>query len=156
MYELEQEQLFPITQEALWDFISQPENLNAITPPELDFEIHSDIPERMYNGLIIRYRITIPWFGSRDWITEIKHIREGFSFVDEQRFGPYKFWFHYHEIRPEEGGVRMLDRVSYIVPFGVLGRILHRLFIKKMLRNIFDYRFDKLKEMFGEIDMNPE
>jgi len=149
MYELEQEQTFPIAGEQLWEFISLPENLNAITPPELDFEIRSEVPERMYNGLIIRYRIKIPGFGSRDWITEIKHIREGISFVDEQRFGPYRFWFHYHEMSPVAGGVRMLDRVSYKVPFGVLGRMVHRLFIQKMLRTIFDYRFQKLEERFG-------
>jgi ligand-binding SRPBCC domain-containing protein len=41
---------------------------------------------------------TIPFFGRRKWVAEMKYIREPFSFVDEQRVGPYKLWYHYHEL----------------------------------------------------------
>ncbi|MCA9418937.1 MAG: SRPBCC family protein, partial [Candidatus Omnitrophica bacterium] len=99
MHVLEQQQDLPASVEEVWDFIKTPKNLNAITPDDLDFEFLGDLPDEMYNGLLIRYRIGIPMFGKWNWVTEIKHIREGISFIDEQRFGPYKFWYHYHEVR---------------------------------------------------------
>jgi ligand-binding SRPBCC domain-containing protein len=38
------------------------------------------------------------------------------SFVDEQRLGPYTFWYHYHQIDAEEGRIKLTDRVYYEVP----------------------------------------
>ncbi|MCA9425295.1 MAG: SRPBCC family protein [Candidatus Omnitrophica bacterium] len=148
MHVLEQQQDLPASVEEVWDFIKTPKNLNAITPDDLDFEFLGDLPDEMYNGLLIRYRIGIPMFGKWNWVTEIKHIREGISFIDEQRFGPYKFWYHYHEVRPIEGGTRMIDRVHYKLPFGPLGEIVHVLQVKGMLNKIFSFRQKKMKELF--------
>ena len=108
-----------------------PENLNRITPPELDFEIITDLPDEMLNGLIIEYRIGIPLLGKQGWLTEIKHIRPQHSFVDEQRVGPYQLWYHYHEITEVEDGVRFIDRVHYALPFGPLGALAHILYVRK-------------------------
>ncbi|MFU8849004.1 MAG: SRPBCC family protein [Opitutales bacterium] len=123
-----------------WSFISSPANLDRITPPDMSFEIVTALPEVMYNGLLIEYRVGIPLIGKQTWLTELKHIREGHSFVDEQRIGPYKLWYHYHEITEVPEGVRFVDRVNYILPFGPLGGIAHALYVKKELQRIFDYR----------------
>jgi len=149
MHILERRQAFTCSAETLWQFISRPENLNAITPPDLDFEIRSNVPERMYDGLLIEYRVRIPVLGKQGWVTEIKHIRDGISFVDEQRFGPYRFWFHYHEVIPTDAGADMIDRVHYVAPFGVLGRMVETFFIRKTLKQIFDFRRERLHEMFN-------
>lgn len=123
-----------------WKFIRSPKNLDAITPDDLSFEIVSDVPDKMYNGLLIEYKVGIPFLGKQTWLTELKHIREHHSFVDEQRIGPYKIWYHYHEITEVEGGIRFIDRVNYVLPFGPLGGIAHRLYVKKQLKYIFDHR----------------
>lgn len=94
----------------------------------------------MYNGLMIEYRVGIPLMGTQTWLTEIKHVRENHSFVDEQRVGPYKIWYHYHGIEPHDEGVRFVDRVNYVMPLGVLGSIVHNLYVKKKLQYIFDFR----------------
>lgn len=151
MYELEQKQAFPLRRDQLWDFISQPENLNKITPDHLMFRIQTRNLDKMYDGLLIKYKIKLPLLGWREWVTEIKHIEPGVAFVDEQRFGPYKFWFHYHGLHPIKGGVEMVDRVHYKLPFGIVGRIAHKLFVHPMLNNIFEFRREKLKQMFGEM-----
>ena len=150
MYRLEREQEICITIQKAWDFIRNPRNLNRITPPGLGFEIISDVPGSMFNGLIIEYIITIPFFGRRKWVAEIKHIREPFSFVDEQRAGPYKFWYHYHELIKTDKGIRVIDRVYYEVPYGILGKLLHFFIIHKTLQRIFDYRAEKFTELFSE------
>lgn len=101
----------------------------------------------MYNGLIIRYKIKIPFLGTQEWVSEIKHISPNRSFVDEQRKGPYKFWFHYHEVREVEGGVELTDTIHYDIPFWIFGKIAHVLFVRRMLQNIFNHR----KMKFGEL-----
>ena len=149
MHILEREIILAADPETLWEFLSTPVNLNDLTPPELHFQILSDVPEKMYNGLTILYEIQIPLFGKRRWLTEIKHIEQGAFFVDEQRIGPYKLWYHQHRIEPFENKTRMIDRVSYQLPFGPLGRLVHRLWVKKMLTEIFDFRAARLTELFG-------
>ncbi len=109
MYTLEREQRVAASMEQAWDFLQNPANLDRITPADLRFRIVSTVPAIMFNGLIVEYRITIPWAGTHSWVTEIKHIREGHSFVDEQRLGPYRFWYHYHEIREDNGQVVLID-----------------------------------------------
>ena len=150
MYFLNREIDLRVNSAELWNFIATPRNLNRLTPPYLKFRILSDPPQEMFNGLLILYEITIPRFGKQRWLTEIKHVRAGLSFVDEQRFGPYKFWYHYHEITAlDNSSCRMCDQVSYALPFGPLGRLLHQLAVKKMLADIFAYRSQRLLELFG-------
>ena len=155
MYQLERQQRVSGSKEQVWAFLQNPANLDRITPPDLRFRIVTEIPAVMYNGLIVEYRITIPLIGTHAWVTEIKHIREGVSFVDEQRLGPYRFWYHYHEIREEADGVLLIDRVNYQPPFGVLGRLLHRLYIRRTLERIFAYRRERLAEFLAAPSSTP-
>ena len=147
MYILHEKLIVNTTLEKAWSFISRPANLNEITPDDMDFNIMSDLPDEMYNGLIIRYKIKIPFLGTQEWVSEIKHISPNRSFVDEQRKGPYKFWFHYHEVREVEGGVELTDTIHYDIPFWIFGKIAHVLFVRRMLQNIFNHR----KMKFGEL-----
>lgn len=149
MHLLEREITLNTDPETLWAFLSTPVNLNELTPPELHFKILSEVPDKMYNGLTILYEIEIPVFGNRRWLTEIKHIEEGNYFVDEQRVGPYKLWYHQHRIEASDNKTRMIDRVCYQLPFGVLGLLVHKLWVRKMLETIFNYRASRLEERFG-------
>jgi len=152
MYRIERVQTIPAPLERVWNFICRPQNLNRITPPNLHFRILGDVPDSMTGGLIIRYSIRIPGFGRRLWVTEIKHIQPLCSFVDEQRMGPYRFWYHYHRVRPTSGGTEMLDQVDYRLPFGIVGKGVHRIAVRGMLENIFDYRCKRLSEIFPEAE----
>jgi ligand-binding SRPBCC domain-containing protein len=138
--ELSRQQTIQTDLKTAWEFISSPKNLDAITPDDMPFEIISDIPEKMYDGLLIEYKVGIPLIGKQTWLTEIKHIREQHSFIDEQRIGPYKLWYHYHEITQQPDGIRFIDKVHYVLPMGPLGSIAHCLYVKKKLQSIFDYR----------------
>lgn len=149
MHTLEKEVVLGAAVDKLWDFVATPDNLNLLTPPELDFRIVSKVPERMFDGLTILYDIRIPFFGRRRWLSEIKHIREGFSFVDEQRIGPYRYWYHYHQVEELGAGrSRMLDRVHYRLPAEPFSLPLHALVVERMLARIFAYREKRLQEIF--------
>lgn len=148
MYTLTVEQQIHISMNKAWDFFSSPENLAKITPTEMKFEITSGRPEKMFPGQIISYRIGIFPLITSHWVTEITHVKDKNYFIDEQRFGPYKMWHHEHHFTENESGILMKDKVSYKIPFGVLGRIAHLLFIRNQLLKIFYYRINKLEEIF--------
>jgi ligand-binding SRPBCC domain-containing protein len=151
MHLLEREIILNTDQDKVWEFLSTPINLNELTPPDLHFQVLSEVPDKMYNGLFILYEIKIPMFGKHRWLTEIKHIQDGAFFIDEQRLGPYRLWYHQHRIERLEGNkTRMIDRVFYQLPFGVIGRLVHKLLVRNMLEKIFDYRAQRLAELFRE------
>ncbi len=149
-YQFKQEQFISATIDEVWDFISSPANLKAITPDYMGFDITSgDLPEKMYEGMIISYKVA-PLSGIKTtWVTEITHIRNKEYFVDEQRVGPYALWHHQHFIEPKDNGVLMKDIVSYAPPFGFLGAIANILIIRKKLKEIFDYRTVAIEKRFG-------
>lgn len=148
IHKLYREQIIPTNLQTAWDFIRSPKNLDRITPDDMPFEIVSKVPTEMYDGLLIEYRVGVPLLGWQTWLTELKHIRERHSFVDEQRIGPYKLWYHYHEITEVEDGIRFIDQVHYVLPFGPLGSIAHLTFVQRQLKHIFDYREQALQEVF--------
>lgn len=139
----------PIGLSVAWEFFSDPRNLGRMTPPSLGIEIISEPPPRMYPGMIITYTIhPLPGIPIR-WVTEITHVREPNLFVDEQRFGPYRFWHHQHHFREVDGGVEISDLVHYRLPFGIFGRILGGSHVRRQLAGIFSFRKSFLEETFG-------
>ncbi len=117
----------------------------------MGFHILSGDDRKLYAGQIIQYTVSpFPGYTTR-WVTEITHAQTGEYFVDEQRVGPYSLWHHKHFIRPIAGGVVMEDLVDFKLPFGILGQLAYRLFIKRQIVAIFRYREQKLLELFGSM-----
>ncbi|MBQ4822570.1 SRPBCC family protein [Aquimarina sp. MMG016] len=154
IYTLKAKQNLPISVEDAWNFLSDPNNLKTITPDYMGFEILSGTDRGMYPGQIIQYIVT-PVAGIKNkWVTEITHVRDKEYFVDEQRYGPYALWHHKHFIKEIPGGVEMEDIIDYKVPFGILGQLVHPILVKPKLKEIFQYREQKLIELFGEFESN--
>ena len=151
-YQLHKKQNIPAGLNEIWDFISSPANLKKITPDYMGFDITSKLnSNKMYPGMIISYKVS-PVLGLKmTWVTEITHVKEKEYFVDEQRIGPYKIWHHEHHVKEINGGVEMIDIVSYAPPFGFLGSMANSLFIKKQLEEIFNYRTVALEQIFGKM-----
>jgi len=142
-------QLLPVNIAEAWTFFSRPDNLAALTPPDLSFEVTSSLPEKMYAGMIVTYRVR-PFGGLRVvWTTEITHVQEPEFFVDEQRSGPCRFWHHQHLFREVATGVEMTDLVHYRLPFGLAGELLAGRRVEKRVSEIFDFRRNVLEERFG-------
>ena len=149
IFRLEKSINLPITIEECWQFFSSPKNLKVITPAYMGFNIIDVEETSMYPGQIIKYNVT-PLFGiNMKWVTEISHAEKNKFFVDEQRFGPYKFWHHKHIFKVIDGGVKVIDILDYALPFGFLGVLFHPYLIKPKLDEIFNYREKKLIEIFG-------
>jgi len=150
-FSLKTVQNIPVDLDTAWEFFSNPANLQAITPQNMGFQILSHHHgSKMYAGQIIEYKVK-PVLGiSIYWMTEITHVEDRKHFIDEQRFGPYQLWHHQHHFKEIEGGVEMTDIVHYRNPLGVLGNIANTLFVKNQLKQIFEFRFQKVEELFGK------
>ncbi len=138
----------------VWAFYSSPENLDALTPDNMGFRIITPRPlPNMYQGQEIEYKVSpllkIPLY----WKTRITKVQDKVYFIDEQLKGPYKLWRHTHTFKVDKDQVHMEDKVEYALPFGFLGDLVVRFYIKKRLAEIFDYRAMKTDEVFNQMTL---
>jgi ligand-binding SRPBCC domain-containing protein len=151
IYTLDRVQRLPIGIKQAWEFFSDPYNLPRITPPFMGFQITSPVPRQMYAGMVITYKVR-PLLGVPiTWVTEITHVEAPYRFVDEQRFGPYRFWHHQHHFEEVEGGVAARDLVHYALPLDPAGRVAQRWMVRPQLETIFDFRRRVLEDTFGTL-----
>jgi ligand-binding SRPBCC domain-containing protein len=142
-YRLECSVSVPVSLQEAFAFFENPHNLARITPAWVNFRIASPERIQMRKGALIDYQIR--WLGlPLRWKTAITEYEPPFFFVDEQVAGPYACWRHRHEFKPTEYGALVSDHVDYALPFGLLGRLAHRLAVRKQLQEIFDYRQNAL------------
>lgn len=136
--------------ETVFDFFKNAENLQQITPPWLDFKIISPFPIKMEQGALIDYKLK---FGGIpvSWKTEISVWEPPYRFVDSQLKGPYQKWVHTHTFMEKDGGTLMEDLVRYRVPGGLLAPLVHGMFVKRKVREIFAYRKSRILDIFGPL-----
>lgn len=150
IYQLKSEQVIHASIDEVWNFFSSPKNLDKITPDDMNFTITSHVLDETYEGQIITYKIGILPFIKSAWVTEITTYKEKLYFIDEQRFGPYSMWHHEHHFKKlPNDKVLMVDRISYKLPFGIIGRLIAGSLIKQKLKNIFEHRFKVINELFN-------
>ena len=109
--------------------------------------MHGAAPDTLAEGSRLEYRIRWSAFSIR-WVTRITKWRAPSEFVDVQEKGPYASWIHTHRFVESDGVVVMDDHVDYALPFGPLGRLVHRLRVRRQLEQIFDYRRRAIDEIF--------
>jgi len=149
LYHIFRRQRLPIDIDTAWDFFSSPENLAKITPEYFDVRIKNEVPAKIYQGLIIVYVMqVVPGFPF-SWVTEFTHVQKPDLFVDEQRFGPFKFWHHKHKLEEIKGGIEVVDILDYAMSYFVIGQLAHGAFVRKLLESVFDYRREALERIFG-------
>ncbi|WP_407509410.1 SRPBCC family protein [Elizabethkingia anophelis] len=149
-YHLYREQQLNCNIEQVWDFFSSPLNLSKITPKDMKFTVLSDLKNTpIYEGMEIDYLVS-PVLGiPLKWKTRITQVNYQKSFTDLQAKGPYRYWNHYHEFIENDNGVLMKDSVDYELPFGLLGKLAHSLFVHKRLKSIFEFRYNFLEGYFN-------
>ena len=149
IYTLHKTQKLPITLDDAWAFLCNPANLSKLTPSEMKMTIISGADRPMYAGQLLQYSVT-PVAGIKTkWVSEITQFKTKKYFVDVQLYGPYALWHHKHFIHEIDGGVEMEDIIDYKVPLGILGQLIHPILVKPKLEGIFNYRREKLEELFG-------
>jgi ligand-binding SRPBCC domain-containing protein len=144
-FELTAELVIDRPLEEVFDFFSDAGNLEAITPPWLNFRIVTPMPLEMKKGALIDYRLQLHGLPIK-WRTEIEAWQPPRRFVDQQLRGPYKKWYHEHTFEALSPNQTLAkDRVHYIPRFGSL---VHKYFVKPDLMKIFSYRQEQLVKHF--------
>jgi ligand-binding SRPBCC domain-containing protein len=140
--QLERTQLIRRPLDRTFRFFSEPENLQAITPPWLHFRI-LEAPTRLELGSRLRYRLRL--YGVPvGWLTEISAWHPPRSFTDRQLRGPYLLWEHTHRFTPVANGTEIYDNVRYAIPGGPFAPTGT---VRRLVGEIFDYRADRLREL---------
>ncbi len=104
---------------------------------------------KIYPGMVITYKVS-PLLGIKlNWMTEITHVKDQEYFVDDQRVGPFAIWHHEHHFEPIKGGVKMMDKLTYAIPYGIIGRIANKILVAKEVQKIFTYREQAINDLFG-------
>lgn len=147
-YTLQRELWVPNSLTAVFDFFSRAENLERITPPWMRFRILTPPPITMKQGATIAYALRVRGIPLR-WLTEIERWNPPYEFIDTQIKGPYKIWRHTHRFSEAAGGTLIVDIVEYALPFGLIGRLAHRLQVARDLSLIFDYRAQHFPAMLS-------
>ena len=147
VYTLRREQWVPHPVSEVFDFFSHAENLEKLTPAWLRFEIVTPKPVEMKQGMLIQYALRLRGIPLR-WLTQVEDWNPPYEFVDIQLKGPYRLWRHTHTFLSVNGGTKVVDEIEYALPFGLLGRIVHRVQVARDVAGIFDYRQEKIRTRF--------
>jgi ligand-binding SRPBCC domain-containing protein len=146
-YRLQSECVIPRAIEDVFAFFSDADNLERLTPPWLNFNVLTPQPIEMRARRLIDYKLRIRGVPVR-WQSEITEWNPPYSFADESRRGPYKFWRHQHCFEACDGGTRVVDDPHYDVPGGAL---VHWLMVRRDVQKIFEYRQQTLLQIFPSV-----
>lgn len=139
-------QFIPLQRKEVFSFFGKAENLEILTPPWLHFHIEKKSTPSVEKGTLINYKLKIHKIPVK-WKTLISEWTPDSSFVDNQLSGPYAKWRHLHTFEDVHGGTLISDEVTYRPPGWIFGKLLVP-FIGKDIRQIFQYRKTKIKELY--------
>jgi ligand-binding SRPBCC domain-containing protein len=64
--------------------------------------------------------------------------------------GHIKVWHHQHILKEiDDQKTEMIDIINYELPFGILGRLLNKIIVKRKVAGIFEYRKKVLDKLFN-------
>jgi uncharacterized protein (TIGR01777 family) len=147
-WQREWRQWMPHSPETVWPFFGDAQNLEAITPAFLGFNVLGQSTSEIGAGTLIDYKLRLAGVPLR-WRTRIDTWDPPRRFVDLQERGPYRLWHHTHDFVPLAGGTLMRDTVRYRLPAGWLGSLAGGQAVAAAIERIFEYRSQKIDERFG-------
>jgi ligand-binding SRPBCC domain-containing protein len=161
------EQWLPSPVEDVFSFFADPDNLPALMPPSQKARIEKVSLVPPQDRTSATKPGSIAGSGSRitlsfrpfalcpvrvRWQAEIADFAWNERFCDRQLRGPFTWWNHCHHVRRidaiEIDVTLVTDVVEYDVPFGLLGRLAHRLFLRRQIEKTFLYRQNQLAKIF--------
>jgi uncharacterized protein len=131
----------------VFGFFSRAENLEALTPPWLNFKILDVKPQPVQQGTLVHYSLRIHGILVR-WTSEIIEWKPPHRFVDLQLSGPYKLWRHEHHFETCQGGTLIADTINFALPLGFLGRLAYKIKVESDVKEIFAFREKMIRSLF--------
>ena len=132
----------------VFEFFSKAENLNEVTPKELNFQFLTPLPIDMHLGQVIDYQIRLSGIAFH-WKTLITTWEPPHRFIDQQMKGPYLMWHHEHRFEQKDDHTIMTDIVHWASPGGIFEPIINALIVENKVKEIFKYREQQFKALLS-------
>lgn len=142
------QQWVPHEKEEVFLFFSDAKNLEKLTPSSFHLHVLSKNTSQIHKGSLINYKLKIKGLPLK-WQTHIDHWEPPHCFMDSQRKGPYRRWYHEHHFEDLGGGTLLTDRVTYRLPLGFLGQFAAREYVERDLQKLFSHRRKWIFENYG-------
>lgn len=146
-HKLVTEQWVPQPIDQVFDFFSNPKNLEILTPDFLHFKILKMSDSKIQEGTVLDYQLKLHGITVK-WQSRISDWVPGKRFSDLQTRGPYAFWHHTHEFYESGGGTVIRDNIAYKLPGWVPGDMFAHAHVKKDLEKIFIFRRKQIEKLF--------
>ena len=155
-YVLERRFWLPRPQAEVFQFFAEPRNLALVQPPGAHLRWLSAPPAALAAGAVLDFRVRVLGWPMR-WRVMVREFDPPYRFVDVQLWGPFARWEHRHrfvagardEGEPGIAGTWVKDRLSYGLPFGRLGNVVHALAAGRQITRLFDHRDRRLRELLS-------
>ena len=165
-YVLERRFWLPRPRSEVFEFFAQPSNLALVQPPAARLSWLSAPPAGLAAGTVLDFRVRVLGLPMR-WRVMVREFHRPYRFVDVQIRGPFARWEHRHrfiegsadDAEPPTSAVTgtapagatgtwVEDRLTYRLPLGALGNLVHVLGARRQIAALFDYRERRLREIF--------
>jgi ligand-binding SRPBCC domain-containing protein len=130
----------------MFAYFTRPRHLLQFTPPELNLELLS-APDILAMGAQMVWKGR-RWGVSQQITQEVSGFQSEKLIVVQQKKGPFGQWIQAHHFESTDGGTRIVEKIDYSAPGGLLGLALTADKIRKDLDAISIYRAAKLRELF--------
>src|SRR5262245_60863308 len=148
-------------------FLTDPRHLPAVNPPATALRWLAAPPPALAAGAVLDFSVRAFLVRTR-WRVLIREFDPPYRFVDVQLRGPFRRWEHLHrcvegpaeldlagasaEAHSQPGdagppGTWIVDRVTYGLSFGPVGRLAHAALVRRQIAGAFDYRERRLREL---------
>ena len=82
----------------------------------------------------------------RQFTSKIIEMLRPNSFLDEMIKGDFKSFRHQHHFKKTNNGTIMIDLLEFETPYGVLGKLINRLFLKNYIEKLLVKRNQLIRE----------
>jgi ligand-binding SRPBCC domain-containing protein len=134
--------------ERAFDFLLRPANVVRISPPSVGLKMLS-APEVVEKGSQIQFQIQA--FGQiQSFIHHITAVDPVTLIREEQLQGLFKSWIHEHVFETVGPRTRIIDRITFEPPSGLLGLLLTKNRIADQLDDAYFHRNKTLAKLLEE------
>jgi ligand-binding SRPBCC domain-containing protein len=124
----------------VWNFYTDINHLEIVTPPNLKLKIIETSDRQIVEGLRITVSGRLALYNSK-WYSKISLVdKSKYKYIDEMVKGPFKKWKHEHIFSKIEKNLTVVtDKIEFELPFFFFGK-LGEGYVEKRLKKIFEYR----------------
>lgn len=129
--------VIPQKRDNIFDYITDMQKYTALFPKDINLTLLSPAA-KMKKG--VEYEFQFQRFGlSHSWVTRINAYKKNEYFVEVEQSLLFENWKH--KCRLEDHGEKntlMVDHIEYVVGFGLIGKLVDDLWLRRDLRRIYE------------------